>query len=330
MRILITTPSMNLHGGIRVIVEWANHLARRDHEVTLQVLQGRRIPNDWIDIDPQVNVVWRPLGNASDADVIVATTPPIAALVARMRAKGRKFYLLQMLEDMFQPKSPGWVNTCKQSYQVDFPILSISKWNETLLREKHGRTAPIIHIGNGVSEHFRPGQKDEQLTVLVEGWNGYNAAKDTEHIGPRAAEYMKQKYGARIIAYAQQGPRVLPGVPDEFWKSPGTDEIVRLYQRAHFMIKATKYDARSCAPVEAMKCGTPTARAIILGDDDLYHGYNCLRCGYDYEALTILCDKLTRYDDLRNRLALNGLQYAQKWLDWNFWMDIVESIFHDT
>jgi hypothetical protein len=37
--------------------------------------------------------------------------------------------------------------------------------------------------------------------------------------------------------------------------------------------------------MEGSPGGTVTARALVQGDDDLVDGYNCLRVGYDYDAL---------------------------------------------
>ena len=50
MNITITLPGTSPHGGIRVIIEWANWLASH-HEVT--VLCSGRKPT-WINVDPRI------------------------------------------------------------------------------------------------------------------------------------------------------------------------------------------------------------------------------------------------------------------------------------
>lgn len=326
MKILIVTPSLNIHGGIRVLVEWANYLSRRGHEVTLQIENGAMSPpNGWIDIEPGVATLPGMFWRISDYDIAVAGTPNIANRMDTQTG-AKSFFLLQMAEDLFAPGNKGYVQQCLQSYRVNMPIIGISKWVEEYVKSK-GRTGKMYYIGNGVSDHFQPGNKDEELTVLAEGWNGYNPAKDTGQITAKLAEWIKKTYGARIIAYSQFPAQHHQNVPDEYYTAPGTVEIKRLYQRSHIMIKATRYDARSCAPVEAMACGTPTVRGLVKGDDDLIHEKNCLRGGYDLEELMVLTRAMIENDDLRHKLTSNGLQYREKYLSWDYWIDQVEKIF---
>jgi glycosyltransferase involved in cell wall biosynthesis len=101
--------------------------------------------------------------------------------------------------------------------------------------------------------------------------------------------------------------------------------IADLARSAWMFFKASKYDARSCSPVEAMKCGTPTARALIHGDDDLLHNINCLRGGYSFEEFYPLVEELYTNGELRERLAQEGLKYSKNNLSWEYWINHVQS-----
>lgn len=323
MKILILCPSLNIHGGIRVIVEWANRLAARDHDVTLHVANGG--PQEWIEISRAVKLQFGGHWTANNFDITIATTPPLALDLDSRRTTGEKFYLLQMAEHLFAPRT-SFERQAIQSYNVNMPIIGISKWVEGLIKREHGRKAPMYYIGNGVSEQFKPGVKDKDLTVLVEGWECYNAAKDVNNLGPKVAKELKERYGVKVIAFSQFQLKTMPDIPDEYHQSLNAAQMAALYQRATITIKASMYDARSCAPVEALACGTVTARAIHQGDDDLIHGYNCLRSGYDYKKLFHNADRLLSDVLLRKKLEKNGLAYRKQWLSWDFWMDIVEDI----
>lgn len=327
MKILLTTPSFNPHGGIRVIIEWANHLSRRGHEVTLQCFHGV-MEKKWIDIDPSV-LIRRGRHLYDDGyDVIVATTPPIATLLQRTKTNAKKFALLQMAEDMFQPQNKAYVQQMQEGYQVDFPIIGISEWVEAYVRRFRG-DKPMYYIGNGVSEDFQPGKKDDRLTVLAEGWEGYNFAKDQERITAKCAKHLKQKYGAHIIAMSQMPLTHHLDVPDEMVIMPTQAGWVRTMQRGTIMVKATRRDARSCANVEAMACGVPSARGLIQGDDDLIDGYNCLRGRYDLDSVIANAEALIEDEELREELISNGLEYRKTYLSWDYWMEQVENIFAD-
>lgn len=333
MKILILAPSLAIHGGVRVIVEWANHLAERGHEVVLQVIDPSKDRN-WIQISDEVDLRFgQPLDWAFD--VVLATTPPLAVQISQMDLRAKRFYLLQMAEDIFWSDNKRWVETCLKSYQVHFPIIGISQWVQSYIESK-GRKGRTYYVGNGVSRDFQPGKKDEELTVLVEGWIGYNYAKDQDAIGPKVAKRLKEQYGAKIVAFSQFPLRNAPAklFPvheefDEYHTAPSGAELVQLYQRATIMVKASRYDARSCAPVEAMACGTVTARALTRGDDDLYHGINCLRCGYDEEELFGIASRLIEDNGLHLALQARGLRYRQEWLDWERWIQVIEDIFEN-
>jgi len=325
MKIMIITPSLNIHGGIRVLVEWANTLSRRGHEVTLQVENGMILQN-WINIEEEVAVLPGAYWSAENFDIVVAGTPYIANRLDPMRTPAKKFFLLQMAEDMFAPGNLEYVGNCRRSYSVNMPIIGISQWVEGWVRKWRGNKQ-MYYIGNGVSDNFTPGKKDKDLTILVEGWECYNPAKDVENLGPKVAKHLKAKYKARIVAYSQFPIKTAKNVPDEYYQAPAPQKLVKLYQRPQLMIKATRLDARSCAPVEAMACGTVTARAIEQGDDDLIHRYNCLRGEYDLDELIANAEKILDKEKLRKQLESNGAKYRKRFLSWDYWMEQVEGIF---
>lgn len=327
MKILIITPSLAPHGGVRVLVEHANGLARQGHDVTLQVVHKpeRALP-DWVSFDDDVEIQSGAIKyNPARFDAIIYGSPFLAVQFHSHYKDANAFLLLQMCEELFNPDNANYVRQAIESYHLPIPIIGISQWNKDRILEVHQRDPKLPYhlIGNGVSDNFQPGVKDEGLTVLVEGWVGYNPAKDTEAIAPRVALHLKQKYGARIIAYSQfplNHPQAkFKDVPDEYYVQPTAEQIVMLNQRATFLLKASHYDARSCAPVEAMKCGTPTVRAIDLGDDDLIHKFNCLRCGYNYDEMICNAEMMIEIEYLCQTLAEHGMQYAETNLSWPHW-----------
>lgn len=325
MKILILCPSLNPHGGVRVIVEWANHLAKRKHDVTLFVQMGGN--QSWITINERVKVQFGGMWRANQYEAIIATTPPLALDLDTRNTTGKKFYLLQMAEHLFQPGS-GYADQAKRSYNVKMPIIGISQWVETVLKREFNRQGATYYIGNGVSKHFKPSgkPKPKQLTVVVADWEGYNKAKDVRAIAPFVAQKLKEKYSAHIIGWSSQPLATMRDVPDEYYHRISTEQLVEIYQRSTIMLKASMYDARSTAPVEAMACGVPTARAIHQGDDDLIHGYNCLRSGYDVDALFYNACRLIEDKKLRKKLIQNGFEHQMQFLNWDFWMGIVEDI----
>jgi len=98
---------------------------------------------------------------------------------------------------------------------------------------------------------------------------------------------------------------------------PTADKIVELNQRAHIMLKASMYDARSCAPVEAMACGAVPIRAIFHGDDDLIHGHNAMVSAYgDEQAFYNNAKRAIEDIQLWINLRISGAEYRKQYLEW--------------
>ncbi len=327
MKICYLSPHLHRpHGGIRVIIEHCNHLAEFGHEVTLHVF-GNAMTKAWCKISEKIDIRYG--GNVTDEfEVVVATTPPLALVLDAARISAKKFYFLQMAEHLFVKSNKEFNQKAYQSYRVGFPIIGISRWVEYLVRtEGHRGNLPMYYVGNGVSADFVPGKKDEQFTVLVEGWESYGDSKDVNNIAPKVAKSLKDDFGVRILAYSQFPIKRNVGIPDEYYEVPTQEALISLYQRSHIILKASLLDARSCAPVEAMCCGCVPVRAIVHGDDDLVNGYNCLRSEYDEDALYRGAARLIQDKGLLGRLSKNGAAYAKQWLNWPTWMRIIEEIY---
>jgi hypothetical protein len=320
MKVLYTIPGWGRHGGVRVILEHVNRLTKW-HDVTLLALVRGKC--DWFDLNPKVKVIYHPQ-QARNIDVAVITSPHTIHWANVIRAR-KKLLFCQMAEHLFRPDNPFWFAKCQQFYQSPFPMMAISQWNIDLFKTEFGRTAPTHYIGNGVNlDDFPISTKPKDgKEILVEGWVAHNAAKDVDNIAPKVALRLKQEFGVRVLAYSQV---VNPGpfYPDEFYCKPDLAKMNELYERATIMIKASKYDARSCSPVEAMTKGTVTARAIIQGDDDLIQQENCLRVDYNEERLYLIAKSLlnrprpTHYEQ-------SCREYVQTY-SWDYWMNVVNAI----
>lgn len=325
MRILIISPPFtNPHGGLRIIAEWANRLTKW-HEVSLFCMhRDNPRKHEWITIHNKVNVVYNP--EQGEYDLCILTSP--MTMPYENLAIKKKVIFMQMAEHLFRPMQ-DWQELCARMYLTRYPIISISKWNMAHIKEL-GRTGKTYYVGNGVNfkdfplVHLSEARK-EKGTVLVEGWESGNQSKDPDHIAHTVAERLKAD-GYRIIAYSQLPIRHGIGIPDEYHCRPDLSTMNKMYERAEIMIKATKYDARACGPCEAMTKSTPTARAIIQGDDDLIDNVNCLRSSYNADHLYHNAKKLLTNQALRERLSLNCFDYVRNECDWNVIMPKINQI----
>lgn len=318
--LFITIPAFGLHGGIRVIIELANRLTKY-YNVHLHSLNGLHNVDYW-SINEKVKIVDSDMSNM---DILLITSPHSIDFGYRVDTPNNVFVHLQMMEHLFN-NSIKWHDQCKRLYTTEYPIMSISEWNIERLTSVYKRQGITHYIGNGVNtDDFEIKFTDKDFkTVLVEGLEPGNPAKDTDRIGSKVALKLKRE-GYDIIAYGQTPPKLYGHVPCEFHQSPSLEKLNELYERATILLKASKYDARSCSPIEAATKGTVTARAIINGDDDLINNVNCLKVGYSEQSLYKAAKKLLTDKENYYRLQ-SGLKDLLKQNDWDIWIKKIHEI----
>jgi hypothetical protein len=316
MNLLISIPAFAKHGGIRILIELANRLSKW-HNVTIYSLQGLHGIEYW-NINEKVKVTDKI--DFEGQDTLLIGSPHTIHLQDTF--KGKIFIHLQMMEHLFSGNAK-WKEECVKTYTSKHPLMSISEWNIEQLKNVYKRTAPTYYIGNGINyDEFPIDFKEKDFkTVLVEGWNAGNPSKDTENIAPKVALKLKRE-GYNIITYGREAPKYMSYVPEEVYISPDLKRLNSLYSRATILLKASKYDARSCSPMEAMTKGTVTARAIIKGDDDLINNVNCLKVGYSEQQLYKAAKTLLTNKEVYKSLQ-NGCKPA---LEYNNWDERIKEI----
>ena len=309
MNICLTIPGFVPHGGIRVILEWANGLTRLGHNIFLLCKKYEKCT--WFKIDKRIQIYSNPDVILPSSDILVICSPHSIDLQRHPNCPTKTFIFMQMLEHMFRPTDRAWVQRCNQFYLSNHPLISISGWNIEYI-QKLGRKGVVHYIGNGINQKDFPIKKCEKQgnVVLVEGWEVNNPSKDSNFVAHSVANQLK-KDGCTILAYSQGILKTYPDIPDEYYKLPSLKRINELYSRADILLKASNYDARSTSPIEAMTKGCIPIRAINKGDDDLVHLVNCMRSGYNAQemydnARIVLTDK-----KLKQKLESNCLQYVR-------------------
>jgi len=337
MKILYVLLGLGASGGARIIFEHCSRLAQRGHEVYIIPLTG----------EPRID--WYPRGFikfslaptseleriAKNMDVVVATEANTAEPIAKLETEAQKFYFIQMRESLFfMNGNPQWAGQVELNYKnmkgVLKPIV-ISWWLKDFLEQEYGyENIPIVP--NGVNtDMFYPDPKwpkGDLPRILVEG-HTHGEAKDIRFMSLNAVEwYRRNMQPVELWGFSQLGPPKGYDGFQKYWTLPDQDEIRQIYSSCDVLVKASRYEGRSCIEPEAWSCGLPVVRAIINGDDDLIHGYNCLLCKYD--DVDTFCSHLVailQQDIIRNSLITNGLQYVKDALNWDDKIDRLETIY---
>lgn len=309
LKILVTTPAVNaVNGGISVLISWCNYLkSAYGHDVTM-FTESQEKACTWRKLD--VPIVNEFKGGYYDAVIIGS---PHSIWIEDFITTEKCYLFAQMAEDLFHPTDLRWVSKCLKFYRSQFPMFSISTWNIKYFQEK-GRTAVTHYIGNGIDFSEFPMwygwvTKDPKV-VLLESPESKNPTKDTDLLALRLAGELKGM-GYQVISY---GARPLTQMRKNtmHYVKPTLSKLNSLYEQASVLIKATKFDARSMSPLEAMTKGTVTSRAIVYGDDDLANAVNAMVCSYDYNQLKEQTLELLNNHDLRKKLSENCVSYIRQ------------------
>jgi glycosyltransferase involved in cell wall biosynthesis len=311
-------------GGTRILAEHLNGLVDRGHNCTLALLQGPVI--DWMPTKfGQAVVKSRVLDRF---DVAVATeinTWPVVADYAMFPNAQRRKVFIQMVEHMFfSQDNDAWAEFQKYYHHLcTLEPIVISKWLQRWARRQCGNTPPIVMNGVNTDMFYPDPIVDrDRLRILIEG-HGKNMAKDIENMSHKAAVWLRDEgVDFELWGFSQYAQ---PYEYDHYWRLPSQSLIRQIYSSCDILLKASRFEGRSCIDPEAMACGCAVNRAIIEGDDDLRHNYNCLATRYsNQDAFQSNLMQLVKDKGLRDRLVTGGLDYVNRHLKWDRIIPVLE------
>lgn len=314
-----------IFGGVRLLVEHCNGLARRGHNVTYLVTDGQ--PISWL----ACNFNQRPISDpGAGYDVIVGsaigTWPGTVEMARKLGAKSSG--VMQMAEWLFYPKGADGYRANLEAFTAPLDsVMVISEWLAKMAEQVEGRPVKRIQTGVDPRLFFRQPFPDapgfEGVTVVTEGHSA-NPAKDYDEMTLRALRHVKNDMGlpVRVIGFSQF--QQASEIYDRYWTQPQQNVIRNIYSSADIFLKASRYEGRPGPDLEAMACGTAVCRAIGAGDDDLIDGHNCLKVNYgDQAGFVANLLKLIREPDYRAWLAGNASEYVKS-RTWEASIDAVE------
>lgn len=337
-------------GGFKVVYEYANHLARKGHQLTVvhpargrrrdappldflktriryfQYSAGRSFgPDSWFQVDPSVRLVcvpnlsekWIPQG-----DVVIATAWRTADWASHYSAdKGRRFYLIQHLETWDGPEGEVYA-----TWKAPLKKIVIAKW---LLEIAKGLGEEAVYIPNGLStDEFqmdnRPEGRDPKRIMMLyhdADWKG--SAQGLEAI---MEVWQKEPEMKATLFGVPPRPASLPKWID-YYQQPKRTVLRALYNRAAIFVAPSWAEGWPLPPAEAMLCGAALAATDIGGHREYaFHEETALLSpAKDPQRLAGNILRLVRDPAMRVRLAAQGHEYIRRFT-WERASERLESI----
>ena len=277
MTITFVIPFVNLTGGIRLLLDYANwlhdeghrvtvvyplwpyryHLERRDQllEFRKQLRTGRRI--DWFDLRcrllrvPFIANAFLPRG-----DLVLATSWPTAYSVASLDAsRGKKLYVVFHHETGTGPEE----RICG-SYGLPFCRMSFSRSVRDLMEGRFGcKIHALIPASVDTARFFPDGERTNDTVLMLY----HNDPRKGAHDGIQALTLLRSRLpDVRVRMCGTVRPSELPSwIPFDF--HPSDADLRRLYSTSTVFLYSSRYEGFGLPPLESMACACPVVTTAV-------------------------------------------------------------------
>lgn len=354
LRISFVLSSLWLSGGMRDVVEYANRLSRRGHELTLVIPGGtgdadmaaeivpdvrvcesrvRRLPR--MSLAYQARLVWSLADAVPRGDIVISTQTPTTAptwVATRLQRKGRAVWFYQDYLQMFEgrPLEQWLLRNALRWHEVALTI------SEPMTQELAGYAPGDIRtarIGLSHAAIFRAVPLDERSP---------NAVPRILYLGdmrPRkglydllaAAEIMQTQIpDFKLVIVSKEECAIETALPFEYHYRPSREQLAALYATSDLFVSSSWWESFGIPPLEAMACATPVVMTDSMGGMDYARPEeNCLLVPPQQPpALAAAMLRLLQDRELARRLSQNGPPTAARY-DWERVTDDFERVLYE-
>jgi glycosyltransferase involved in cell wall biosynthesis len=282
MRITFISPTVNMGGGTKVVVIYAQQLMRMGHSVRIispppripplfekfrSLLRGTGWPGDppTPKSYPMGNGVhhhvldrWRPVvdDDVPEGDVVIATWWETAEWVNALDpSKGAKVYFIQHHEVF--PYLP--VAECHATYRLPLHKIVIARWLKHVMSAQYADNVVDV-VPNSVDRaQFFAAVRGKQLLPTV-GFLYSTVPFKGLDASLAALRIVRERIpNLRVISFGSEPPRPDLALPTgaEFFFCPPQDEIRNLYSRCDVWLTGSRSEGFNLPALEAMACRTP-------------------------------------------------------------------------
>ncbi len=329
LRITVITPGTDLSGGVKVIFEYCNRLAKRGHTINLATMCGD-YPG-WFRLEPTVNFIksdydpQRLINDLPEADVVIATLWLTAYAVNNLPPdKGAKYYLVQSYESETLT-TPEYADP---TYKLPLRKLAVSSWLAQLMRDRFDEEAVLIRNAYD-SEIFYPEsliRRDYPGDQIRVGMLYYPEERKGGADGITAFMLAREKHpDMKLILFGHRP--TIPVTFDEIHENISGDDVRRYYNSLDLFMSTSWQEGFGLPGLEAMACGIPLVTTDSGGVRDYaINGETALVTPpRNPEAIADALIRLIDNGNLRERLRQNGLAKAAEF-SWDASVTALETV----
>jgi L-malate glycosyltransferase len=314
VRIVYVVESLGLAGGVKVIVEHAEELSARGHDVSIVTKDPR---HDWIPIGVPITAVDRfDAATLPAADVHIATWFPTVVPTVRAGRARKIFHFSQGYEALY-PYGPQRLDEIEEAYRQDVPKLLISRHLLSLFEPRFPGPFHVIPQAVRAADYAPAKERNAPGAPPVIGLVGpFEAVNKGIRVALAAALRLRAKGRELRVHRASQSPLGAEELaicrPDLYAHAATTREMTCFYQGLDLLIHPSfEAEGFPLPPLEAMASGVPVVVTDIPSFDPLpADSVGRVRRGDD-EAMALEAGRLLDDPSLWANRRRRGLEVAR-------------------
>ena len=329
----------NISGGIRIITNIANGLARRGH--LIRIIVPDYASNSHFPLNEEVELVVVPtkkfgrlqkiyyrlylcLFSTRKSNLAFATgyKTPYYLLASKIVwiSSVKLVYLIQGYEPVSHVQQTLGLNflskkilysIAKFSYRLPLTKITVSNW----LKSQIG-LEPVTVISNGVDlSIFEPAaSSSHKLNSFIIGVIGSRSPGKGYSVFLEAMRIIhdKNETGITVLLAAQSSVEIPTGITTEEIRPSNDSDMVMFYRRCDVFIFTSFVEGFGLPPLEAMACGVPVITTDCGGVMDFANDKNSLTIPVgNAPALAKAILRLQHDQSLKNSLRAHGLEVSK-------------------
>ena len=319
MKISFIEPHLKIYGGIRRIIELANRLTKRGHDVTIFHSDGS--PCEWMKCVAKIKNYDEVFKEKHDVIIYNDPNPIDYKLVKKATAKLKVFYVLELYDkQLLKGVNPkiylpwnGRMLILKKSLCSSYLKLSNATWEKEWLKENMNIDSKLL-IGGVNTEMFHPVELEKNANKIHMLCSGDPRERKGTKTISEAVEIAKKKKPMLVLdTYYGKG------IPQE--------KMAKKYSLADIFVEGSWQAGWNNPVVEAMACKVPVVCTNIGGVKDFaFHEKTALLVPpKDSKSIAASIIRLIRDEKLRATLRKNAYQHIKKF-DWDKSTKMLERI----
>lgn len=336
MKITFYLTHMKIAGGVRAVLEYADLLKARGHEVVIIVENRniiRRIIANLFHVKPywfknlRAQIIKIPSldeHNIPDGDIIVATNWMTAETINGYSSRvGKKFFLVQHDEGLYH----GPQEKIDKIYRMPFRKIAVSKWLQDVLKEKYGQNSELIVTPVNLNlfrsiDGLRHGQELRVLELHhTAKWKGVA-------VGMEAFNRVKAEYpNLKLVMFGVRNKEKPIGC-DEYFYDIDQKELAKLYSSCDIFLWSAEHDCLGMPSMEAMACKCAIVTYATDGSQEFaFDGETAFVAKFgDVDDLVRKLKLAVADKALREKIAQNGYKFIRS-ISWDLAVTRIEDIF---